>query len=163
MNTYYSDINLKTGPHIAGICYLQIAPREWLTQNPIIDFASGKILNPVVFSNSHNWLKLQLVQDSYSFSEKPKNNKAGSYFEISISGLINYIDASLLLQLETYRYNELIALVKDNNGQLRLVGNANIGLIADIGNFQENKQDGSCEISIEMKMQNSSASPFYEV
>jgi hypothetical protein len=163
MNTSYANINLKTGTHIAGICKIQIAPREWLAENPTIDFLSGKILTPVVFLGSYNWLSLQLVADSYSYSEKPKSSKAGPFIEISISGLINYIDPALLQILETLRNNELIALVTDFNGQLRLVGNANIGLIADIGHVQENKQDGSCEISIEMKMQNSYASPFYTI
>ena len=163
MNTAYANINLKTGAHVAGICKIQIAPREWLAADVVIDFATGKVLEAVIFADSHTWLTLQLVPDSYLFSEKPKINKVGSYYDVVLSGLINYIDATLLQQLETMRYNELLALVTDINGQLRIVGNANIGLIAEIGNAQENKQDGTSEVSIELSMQSSYASPFYDI
>jgi hypothetical protein len=163
MNPSYNNISLATGAHIAGICEIKIVPREWIIYTPVIDFNTGKVTTALIFIDSLNWLVLQLAPDSYSYIEKPKTNKTGSYFEINISGLINYFDAALLQQLETIRYNEVVALVKDNKGQYRLVGTKEIGLQLEIGNVQSNKQDGLLEVSIEMTMQNSYASPFYEL
>src|SRR5881392_728476 len=113
MKQVYGNIAFTTGAQVAGICEIKIAPREWLASDPVIDFATGKILTDLALTDDKEFLILTLTQDSYEYNEKPKNNRGGSYYEVSCNGTINDLDSTTQQMLESLRYHEFVAIIKD--------------------------------------------------
>ena len=118
-------------------------------------------MQPVLFPNK-NWLKLQLVESSYEFDEKPKSNKGGSYYETSLSGTSNDLSADLLQVLETLRYSEFVVIAMDRQKRYRIIGNQDAGMVMQITNKQINNQGGNQIITIDFTIQTETLSPFLE-
>lgn len=163
MKPVYTNLSNTTGAHIAGICTLQVAPREWLNADPIIDFNTGKVLAAVTLKTGKAWLTLDLLQDSYDYNEKPKSSKSGMFYEISLSGTLNNFPAEVQQVLESIRYNEVVAIVKDRNKRTKLVGNTAFAMLLTYTNKNTNNQGGTQSITIDMVMESEAPAPFYEV
>jgi hypothetical protein len=163
MKPAYSSVALKEGPHKGGIISIQIAAKEWLDDDIVIDFLTGKVTSAVTFLSTHNWLTLTFTPNSYEYDEKPKSNKSGSYYEVSAAGIINYVDAALQQVLETLRYNQLVCLLTDRNQQLKLIGNKNFGMIFTIEQKNANNQSGVQQVPVSFYLETEDAPPFYEV
>ena len=127
MKQVYADLSPATGVHVAGICTIQIAPITWLQTEWIQQFLSGKVMS-IALLPGKQMISLELLQQSYKFNEQPKDSKAGTFYDISIAGTSNYTDDALLQVLNTYRYQQWFALIKDRNANYRICGNINAGL-----------------------------------
>ncbi len=101
MKPVYSDININTGAHIAGICQILITPREWVATDTVIDFNTGRILEPVTLLDNKFWMLLNLIDNTYTYDENPKASKTTS-FEISCSGTLNNYHYALQQVLQTF-------------------------------------------------------------
>lgn len=123
MKPAYASINLLNGSHNGGICSIQVAPNNWVESFPDVDFNYGKIISPVVFIDGKDWLDIVFIPKSYDYEEVPKDSAAGTFFEIKISGIVNYSDADLQQIIHTLRYHHFILKVRDRNGNYKLVGN----------------------------------------
>jgi len=158
MKPVYNNITLKQGPHIAGITNVKVAAREWLTHDAVIDFETGKIITPII---SSRWLTLEFTADSYEYDEKQKSNKSGSYYEISLSGLINNYDAPLQQTLNTLRYHEFVAIVLDCNRLMRFVGSKEAGLVFSVNNKTQNSARRQMA-EVLLTMESEDPAPFFE-
>lgn len=164
MKPVYNNIKPTTGVHLAGLIKILIAPKEWLDAPIVVDFNTNKVLTPATITGiGRSWLTLDLTADSYQFVEKPKNSKAGEFFDCSLNGLVNYIDAPLLQQLETIRFNEVVAIITDKNKRLRIVGDTVKGMNFSFGLKNDNANAGVQEVSIDLLLQLATPAPFYEV
>jgi len=161
MKPVYSNIQPITGPLVTGICTLKILPREWLASPLAIDFSSNTILTEPALVDGRAWIDLQLVEPTYEYNEKPKTSKGGSYYEISLTGTINNITYDSLQTLETLRYHEFIALVKDRQGRSKIVGDIDTGMQMQISHKETNDRGGNQTIAIELFMLSGAATPFY--
>lgn len=161
MKPVYASIQASTGQIMPGICGIKIIPREWLTGVLIVDFSTNTILSEPVLADGRVWIDLFLVEPTFAYSEKPKTSKGGSYYEVSIAGALNNIDAGILQTLETLRYHEFICIVKDKQDRNRIVGDTEAGLSLQITHVENNDNGGSQTISIELFMISEAASPFY--
>lgn len=162
MKPVYSDLNLSTGSHVAGICNVKVAPREWLTEDPVIDFTTGKILTAAAFIAGKTWLTLEFVAQSYDYNEKLKSNKSGSFYEISLSGVLNKYDADVQQVIDTIRYHEMVALVKDKKNKTKFLGNTQEGM-AVAGDHTIKNNPGEERLQINLFMESEAPAPFYEV
>lgn len=163
MKQVYSNITPSRNVHTGGIFNLQVVPREWVTNEIEIDFTTNTILTPLILEEGREWLTLQLVEDSLSYSEKPKSNAAGSYYEISTGGLLNYHDADLLQLLETLRYHEFIVLTKDKRKQYRLVGTITNGMILQITHDEDEQNGGTSRTGFSFAIDLEKLPPYYVV
>ncbi len=164
MKTSYANIKATQGLYAAGICQVKIVPREWLTDPWVADFATGIVVNEILLEEDREFITLELVPDSYEFEEKPKSNRGGSYFEVAIQGTLNNITPALLASLETVRYHEMVAILKDKQRRYKVVGNKDAGLVFRFGNKEDaSKQGGIQMVSIDMTMDSDNLSPFYEI
>lgn len=162
MKPVYSNVILAEGAHVAGICKLQLAPREWLEENIELDFDTGKITDAVNFIDDRDWLEIELTQESYEFDEKPKSNKSGSFYEISVAGILNKYTADAQQVLETYRYHEFIVLLTDKNNVQRLVGNEEKGML--LQHDHSNKSGaGEERLDVSLLMESEATAPVYDV
>lgn len=163
MKPVYSNITIATGARLAGIFQIQIAPREWLTVNPIIDFSTGKVLTPLSFIAGKSLLTLTFTPDSYNYEEKPKSSKGGDFYEVNVTGTINTVNEDLHQVLETMKRHELVTLVKDRKKRTRLVGSMDAGMQMKI-NYRQNNTNGGNEIAtIDLLQDVEDSPPFYEV
>jgi hypothetical protein len=129
MKPVYANLTLQKGSTNHGIVSVRAVPKEWLANEPSVDFATGKIIKPVLLAPGKNWIGLQFTESSYKYDEKPKSNKSGSYYEITLSGSLNNYDSQLQQVMETLRYHELVAVVMDRNKRMKLAGSTTSGFV----------------------------------
>lgn len=160
MKLVYADFQPAPGVHVAGICSVYIAPRQWLAANPAIDFTTGKVLNAVALLSNKFWIRMDLIEDSYLFDEDPKDSKSGDYKETTLTGTLNYYGYDLQQILETLRRSQLVVLLTDMNKRRRLAGDADNAMRFTYKHTQKNdpRQD---IITINMIMQTEDPAPFY--
>lgn len=161
MQNVYSKISAAIGPHLAGICQIKIAPIEWMNTLLIIDFLTGSIKNNVSFIAGKNFISLELIPETYDYIEKPKTNKQGSFYEISLSANTNNISVENLQILNTYRHHQFILLAKNKQGQLKLIGNKDAGMIFNFGNKETNNNGGTQLVTVDFNMDLEDPAPFY--
>ena len=126
MKPAYQNIIQKTGAHSAGISKIEIAACHWLQLPVILDLKTGTVDVPV--SLSKPLLEFNFTQKSIKYAEKPKNTKAGTFYEITIQGLGNTIDKDLLRVIETIRFDNLIVIITDCDSK-RIIGNESQGMV----------------------------------
>lgn len=163
MKNVYSSLQPKTGHHVGGTCKILLAPREWLINAYTVNFSNGKITTQLSLISGKSWLTMDLVEDSYRWEETAKSNNAGTYYEKSIGGLINYMDPELLQLLETLRYHEFVVQAKDKKKQWRVTGNAGAGMLLQYNNSNNNNQGGNQIVAIDLQIQEETSSPFYDI
>lgn len=164
MITSYANIKVTQGLYAAGICQVKIVPREWLTDPWVADFLTGKVIDEILLEPDRSFITLELVPDSYEFEEKPKSNRGGSYFEVTVQGNLNNITPALLASLETVRYHELVAILKDKQRRYKVVGNKEAGLAFRFANKEDATKQGGIQVcAIDMTMDSAELSPFYEI
>jgi hypothetical protein len=159
MKPVYSDLSPKRGVHVAGICSIQIVPREWLETPIAIDFTTGKVIVEVDLVADKEWINLGLLEESYDYDEKPKSSKSGSFFEVAAGGVTNDLSPEILQTLETFRYHEFIAILKDKQQRYRIVGDQDAGMVLQFASSQGN----ILKVDISLQMQTEAAPPYYEV
>ena len=161
MKNAYSKIKNVTGTVNAGLCKVLIAPREWL-QYPIErDFNNGNVVIPIVLDSGREFYEIEFLPETYEFEEKTKTGKAGSYFDTSVQGIVNNITPELLQVLETLRYHEVVAILKDRQRRLKVVGNKDKALTFRVSNKEISNNGGNQVVAIEMFMESEQLAPFY--
>jgi len=163
MKQKYSNVTLSSGHYRAGICQIKIAPKEWLLDPVIIDFNTNIVNHEVLLKPDFNFLTLDFTPDSYEFDEKPKSSRGGSYFEVTLQGMVNNITPDILATLETFRYHEMVAIIKDKNKRMKVVGDQDAGLIFRFTNKESSNQGGVQQCAVDLTMDAEKLSPFYEI
>lgn len=163
MKPVYANINFTQGAHIGGICKIQVVPREWLETDLVPDFNTGKIATAIDLLSGKSFIELNFTQDSYEFTEKPKRDKNGDYFDTNITGFINDLDASIYQLIETYRQHQFVVIATDRQKRQRICGNIELGMKFTFGTKNTNAQNGNLQVIVDLDMQSATAAPFYEV
>ncbi len=163
MKDVYDNIELKSGSTNAGISKIQIVPKQWLNTDIAIDFATGSVVNAISLISGRSLHELVFAPLTYDFEEKPKSSKSGQVISVSISGLINDLDAPTLQVLETFRMNELVVIATDRNRRKRIVGSKEYGMLFSFDNKQSNSPNGNLRAQITMNFDSEFYPPFYMV
>lgn len=161
MKPAYNNLRPYTGAHVAGIVQIQVAPREWLTADPAIDFNTGKVPAAIVLQPGKQWVVLDLIADSYDYQEKPKVGKGGAFYDVSIGGTLNGLDAVMQQVLETLRHHELVVVLKDKQKRQKLVGNRTAGCLLQVAYREQSKNGGESVASIDLGIEVEERPPFY--
>lgn len=156
----YSSLTSATGRHIAGICKLKIIPKEWLSQQWIANFATGKV-DTIAVVPGREFITINLIANTYKYAELPKDNKAGSYFDILLTGSSNDIDEVTLQVLNTFRYHQWVAIYKDMQGRYKIAGNYDAAMIFEYNNAEENEGGGKQKVDIKLAMSQELAAAFF--
>lgn len=161
MKSVYSDLKNITGGHSAGIVDVMITPREWLATEPVVDFETGKILQALSLKTNKFFLLLQLAPYSYNYEAKPKASKSGDYYEVNASGDLNTFNYSLRQVVETLRYSECVAIVRDRNKRRILIGNGEDAMKISIFHSIKNGNSAEEKTTIDFSFECDEAPPFY--
>ncbi len=160
MKAVYNNLLPATGTHIAGICKVWIAPKEWLVNRLYKIFSTNTITTTIVLQPGKQFIELNLLPDKYEFEELPKIGKQGEYFDISLQGLLNNIAAGTQQALITYRYHEFIVVFKDRRGRYRIAGNDDTGMQFQYSNKETSNGGGKQTVPISLAYQSEFAVPF---
>jgi hypothetical protein len=161
MKKVYDSLRPAEGVHNGGVIKIEVVPKEWLSNEIEIDFNTGTVNQEIGLITGKSLLTLQLIEDSYEFEERPKSGSAGTFFEISISGLLNTVTAEVLQQLESLRQHELVVICTDRDKLKRIVGTKESAMIFQFGNSNRNNSAGKKEVQISMFYQSERTAPFY--
>ncbi len=161
MKPVYTDLALRAGAHTGGLCSVKIAPKEWLAADPVIDFNTGTIVQEIQLISGKSFLNFSFTEESYDYSEKQKVSKAGLFYEITLSGLLNHINAAMQQTIETLRYHELVAIVTDRKKRKKFVGSMDAGLHFQLNSKHTNAQGGIQSGAIDLVMESEFLPPFY--
>lgn len=160
----YKNIKPKSGKNPGGICSILIADINWIQDIIFPDLNSGQIITPVVFKQDKNFIQLNLLQKTYSYTETPKDTKSGTYYEVAITGTLDYMNAELQQQLENLRYKQLSTIVQFLPGTKKILGNKDFGLSLRFSNQNTTDNNGGLlSIPISITGNLASAPPFYNI
>lgn len=160
----YANLKFTEGPYAAGTCFIKAVPREWLLYPIAADFNTGKIIDEILLQPGREFIKLELVPDSYEFDEKPKSNKGGNYFVVTVQGTLNNLTPELLLTLETLRNHELVVILKDRRQRWRVTGDQDAGMTLQFSNKEDSTRQGGLQtVAIDLSMDAEKAALFYEI
>jgi hypothetical protein len=161
MKPSFGNLLLKTGIHIAGICKIEIAPKEWISTAFEPDFLTGAINTPISLVFGRSWLKLELTPDSVEFSEKPKQAKGGEYFETTLSGSFNDLSIANLAKLITIKDHELVVKISDAEKTTRVLGTIDKGCNISIAQRNRNSSGGTKETTFLLSINTVTPAPYY--
>lgn len=160
MKQAYTHLALKAGATKKGIVLVKILPKEWLEEDVVIDFATGNITTALNIIAGRDFIELQFAPNTYNLAEKPKANKSGSYYECTVSGTLNNLDATNRQVMESIRHHEYIVLAQDKSGDIKLFGNKTNGMVLTI----DNKTNNSSQlIDVMLAMECENTAPFYTI
>ncbi len=160
MKPSYAPIALQPGTHQAGIVSIQVAPKEWLDNNLVQDFATKNVAM-LPLKAGKTLINLDFTHPSYEYNEKPKTSKNGAFTEVTLSGLLNYTSPEAAASLETLKYHELIAVVTDSRRQRRIVGDKDFGLTLSFFSKNGNTANASHATEVIMTIEVEEVPPFY--
>lgn len=160
MKQVYGDIAYLQEQHSAGLISLQVTPREWLAQDPVIDYDTGKVLQAIQLAAGKFWLSMQLVPAGYTFEETPKTAKGGDYYEISAGGLLNTFNYEFQQVLETIKRSELVCVITDRNKRRKLIGDTQTGMRLSVSHTHKNNP-GEEKIMLDLNYQCEDLPPYY--
>lgn len=160
MKQVYANLSYLKQMHSAGLCGIQITPREWLVQDPVIDFESGRVLQAPALKSDKYWLYLQLTPPSYNYEENPKASKSGDYYEVSASGLLNSFNYQFQQILGTLRMHELVTVLTDRNQRRKIIGNSENAMKLAVTHTHNNKP-GEEKLSLDFACQCEALPPYY--
>ena len=160
MKQVYADLAYQQQLHIAGLCSMQIAPRQWLASDPVIDFETGRVLNAIELQSDKFWLSLQLTQGSYNYSAVPKTSKSGDYYEVSAGGLLNTSNYQVQQILESIRRSELVVTTNDRNQRRKIIGDSKSAMKLTITHTIKNNP-GEEKVLLDLFYQTDDAPPYY--
>lgn len=160
MKQTYGDINYLQQQHVAGLCNMQVTPREWLQSDPIIDFATGKVLITPTLKAGRFWLQMQMVPQSYNYDVQTKDSKAGTYKEIKAGGTLNVFNYRLQQILETIEKSDLVTVIDDRKGRKRIIGNTTSAMKLSYEISHKNNP-GMEKISLQLTYTSEIVPPYY--
>jgi hypothetical protein len=161
MKQVYGDVQLKSGATNAGISKIQLAPKDWLAADLIIDFSTGAISTAISLIAGKSFFELQFAPLSYDYDEKVKTVKNNPAIETTIGGHINDLDKDQLQIIETLRRSELICIATDRQRRKRIVGNQEYGMLFSFENKNANNPNGNQKAQVSLIFNSESFAPFY--
>lgn len=143
-----------------GYCWLVFTPWENVSIWPSLDPATGIIASAIALKEGAMWYEAKVVDKDRFFTEDMKVSDAGHFWEQSVSAYIGGNSSSQTLNAATLPYHQYAILLKDRDGQVRLIGNEDCG--ADvIPNYTSGDYDSSRRWNYRFVWQHMNTAPIY--
>jgi len=112
-----------------GYCWLVYTPFENVQQWPSINPATGQAATPIVLKPGKQWYQAEVVDKDRFFREEPDINEIGPLWNQSITGYIGGNNSNQTLNAGVMPYHRYAIMLKDRDGQIRLIGNEDSGAV----------------------------------
>lgn len=118
--TPLTPINQEPNLDLAGFLQLYYLPVEDLLADPVV--MNGAIVGDLALRPGATWLELKLTQQTLKVAEVPKTDRHGTYYQVKVTGQRPQPTADVLGGFEALDPRPLVVLVRQANGQLRMLG-----------------------------------------
>lgn len=107
-----------------GICSIYLIRKQDIETWPAIDPETGGITDDIGLVSGASMYLLQATDSGKSMSEEVKQSPAGPYTEVKVNAKLPGNNSSNFYSLQNALYQQFAVLIKDRNGERRLIGNA---------------------------------------
>ena len=163
MKQVYTNLTHANGSTNAGICTIQIAPKEWLANPIIVDFNTGKVRAAATLIAGKNWISIEYIPLLNDYEVKPKENKSGPYYEVSFIGTLNNMDPVLEQSILSLRQHECVLIFKQRNNLKKIIGDTVTGMLLRYSNRIVNANAGAETPVIELYIQTENPPLYYDI
>uniref|UniRef100_UPI00286BC2F8 hypothetical protein n=1 Tax=Hymenobacter sp. TaxID=1898978 RepID=UPI00286BC2F8 len=115
-----APIEQLPNPDLAGYLNLYYLPVEDLLRDPVV--VGGAVVGDLALRPGASWVELKLTQQTLKVAEVPKQGRSGTTYQVKVTGQRPQPTAGVLGGLEALDRRQLLLLVRQANGQLRLLG-----------------------------------------
>ncbi|WP_310391465.1 hypothetical protein [Hymenobacter sp.] len=115
-----APIEQLPNPDLAGYLNLYYLPVEDLLRDPVV--VGGAVVGDLALRPGAGWVELKLTQQTLKVAEVPKQGRSGTTYQVKVTGQRPQPTAGVLGGLEALDRRHLLLLVRQANGQLRLLG-----------------------------------------
>lgn len=128
-NTYAAPTSINRPSEInpGGLCSIIFFLWEDVAQWPSINPATGIISDSVVMKAGKSIYTIQPTETERYFKEEPISNAAGPAHNIQVNCRLGGNTNAATLALGKYQHHQFGLIVKDRNGEQRLIGNDETG------------------------------------
>jgi len=116
--------------HPGGYCWLVYTPIENIENWPQIDPVNSMAATTITLKEGKTWYEAKVVDKDRFFIEAMRVSESGHFWEQSITGYIGGNNSNQTLNAATLPFHQYAVMLRDRDGQVRLIGNADRG--ADI-------------------------------
>lgn len=109
------------------------------------------------------WLNGLSLSKTLDFEELPGEADAGDYFKTKISGMVPKLTSEYLALFSEMKQHRHIVKLTDNNGKIRLSGNATAGMKFTYSQTSEPTPAGFSGFRFTFYLEKTSESPFVEI
>jgi len=110
-----------------GYCWLVFTPIENVDIWPTTDPASGVAASEIVLKAGKTWYEAKMVDKDRFFNEAMQVNDAGHFWQQTVTGYIGGNNSNQTLNASVLPYHQYVLMLKDRDGQVRLIGNEDSG------------------------------------
>lgn len=110
-----------------GWCSLLFFLHEDVENWPVIDPATGIIVTELTLKSGKSFYSIKGVENDRLFNENSRSGSAGISHEVSVNCKIGGNDNNITLTLGRLQHHIFGLLVKDRNGERRLIGDPDSG------------------------------------
>lgn len=114
-----------------GWCSMLFFLHEDVESWPVIDPATGIIITELILKSGKSFYSIKGVENDRLFEENSKRGSGGLYHEVSVNCKIGGNDNNITLTLGRLQHHQFGLLVKDRNGERRLIGDPDSGAQID--------------------------------
>ncbi len=111
-----------------GYCWLVYTPVENIDIWPSLDPVTGRIASAITLKTGKKWYEAKVVDKDRFFREEARVSDQGHYWEQTISAYIGGNNSAQTLNAGTIPYHKYVVMLKDRDGQIRLLGNEDAGV-----------------------------------
>jgi hypothetical protein len=114
------NLTVNNGDNTGSLTTIHFVPVEDVLSIPApVDYT---VSDPVVMAVDKNWYTAEVTQDTPGFSEKEFKGKEGSGLNVLVEAFIPGHNPTITSILNGMRYRRFLLIVKDQEGQKRLLG-----------------------------------------
>lgn len=128
-NTYAAPASLTRAPVLnpGGVCSILFFLHEDVAKWPVINPATGIISDSVVMKVGKTSYSLVAAEVERFFREELKRGPAGSYHDVQVNAKLPGNTNNITHALGRYQHHQFGLLIKDRNGEQRLIGDRDSG------------------------------------
>lgn len=143
-----------------GLCWILFFKWEDVLVWPLVDPQQSLITSDIQLKPGASYYVLKGNDKGRMFEENPKKDTAGPYHEQIVTAPFPENNAAITLSLQTMQFHRFGIILKEKNGDLRLIGNEDAGAELDF-NYSSGDNSSSRKRVIRFSYQHHLTAPFY--
>lgn len=162
-NVHQAVDHLRKAPRIrpGGLCSIAFALHRQVAAWPEVNPETGIIDDEIQLVPGAILYTIEATDKGRSFEEVQKRSAAGAYMDISVNGIIGGNTTNNTLIASAMMHERFVVIVKDRNGEYRLIGNEDSGAKFSYS-YSSGDRDASRLVNIGFTWQHPLPAPIYQ-